>query len=67
MRGKAPLLIALCITGGAWEPLYAAHVTHCPQGSTPARTVNPDIPWACVLTDDRYQDGIDCPAGSRSC
>lgn len=58
-------LAAACLAaaGAAWA---APVVTHCPEGSRPARTLEQRRPWACVLDSERYQDGGDCPAGTTS-
>ncbi|MBI3300185.1 MAG: hypothetical protein HYZ75_18615 [Elusimicrobia bacterium] len=40
-------------------------VTHCPDSARPVRTVDSRTPWACVLSEERYQDGEDCPPGTR--
>lgn len=60
MTAAAALLAA---AGAAWA---AQIVTHCPEGSRPARTLEQRKPWACVLDSERYQDGGDCPVGTRS-
>lgn len=60
MTGAAAVLAA---AGAAWA---AQTVTHCPEGSRPSRTLEQRRPWACVLDGERYQDGVDCPAGTRS-
>lgn len=40
-------------------------VSRCPEGSKPMRSPDPRWPWVCVLTDERYRDGIECPPGSH--
>lgn len=44
----------------------ARGVSRCPRESRPVRTVDPLHPWACVLADERYRDGIECPTGTHS-
>lgn len=41
-------------------------VTKCPKHTTPMRTVDSREPWACVINDEKYREGIECPRGSRS-
>ena len=40
-------------------------VTKCPKHTVPTRTVDSREPWACVLKNEKYREGIECPRGSR--
>jgi len=46
------------------SPLFADIVSRCPEQTTPIRTADANIPWACALMERRTRDGVDCPAGS---
>ena len=54
-------LLLLCSPASAFKT-----ITRCPEGSKPMRSPDPRWPWVCVLTDERYRDGIECPPGSQA-
>lgn len=63
------LLLALPLFASArpkYEKKLRESVTKCPKDTQPVRTVDPREPWACVLTEEKYREGIECPRGSRA-